>query len=95
MRHRRPKVDLSPRALERLKARIWELPFEDRAAILALTIIDKTPEAHAAVKGLTSLIVTMSANYSDPHKIDLAEELRTVADALDRQVHWPTMETTK
>ena len=96
MRHRRPKAELSPRMREVLMARLWDLPFGDRVAALSLSVIERNNEAHAAEKALTSLIVTMSASYSDAHKILLAEDLRSAADVLDRQVRWQTeTETTR
>jgi hypothetical protein len=86
MRRITPKKELSPKGLENLKARLWQVPHLDRTSLLALSVIDDSHEAYAASAGLIALSAHMAQSYSVENKLRLAEFLRTTADVLDHAI---------
>ena len=60
MRKHNPKQEVSPTELQRLKTRIWQMPWIDRVEILALSIVEHEREALATSLGMTAMIVQMS-----------------------------------
>jgi hypothetical protein len=86
MRRITPKKELSPKAIEHLKKRIWDSPRLDRNCLLVMSVIDDHHEAYAASAGLIALSAHMAQSYSVENKLRLAEFLRTTADVLDHAI---------
>ena len=83
MRKHSPKRELTPMALQRLRARIWEMPWIDRINILSLSIIDREKESLASALGLAAMIATLTKGCGAETRIRVAESLRNSADVLD------------
>jgi hypothetical protein len=86
MRKHSPKQEMSPMTLQRLKARIWQMPWIDRVEILSLSIIEREREALACSLGLAAMITKVSTGCGVTNKARVAETLRNLADELDHEL---------
>ena len=72
---------------EFLKAKLWQLPYSERMAMLTLSIIDHNKnEPVAAVIALIELVSRLSQYFSEDKRFRLADRLRTAADLCEKEI---------
>jgi hypothetical protein len=67
-----------------LRAMLHDLPIEDQLATLLLAILDDNNDALSVSLRLTYAIRRLSAEQSGINRFRISEELRNLADALER-----------
>jgi hypothetical protein len=86
MRQQNPKRELSPLALQRLKAKIWLMPWIDRTEILIAAMIDREREVTGTSLAMAAFVGRLAEHCGTADKIRIGEALRTTADILDHEL---------
>lgn len=64
---------------------MWSLPPQKRCAMLTISLIEKDPEAVAAVLALLHCSGAMAQLLNRAQRYEIAEKMRDTADAVERR----------
>lgn len=65
--------------------KLWQVPVNDRCAMLACSLVEKNSGAVAAVRNLIRVATAMTRWLSVEQRFQLAETFRDAADTIERQ----------